>query len=436
MTKDFLLPRLTRAAVCFGLILSFAGCHDVQQSTGPEPSTTQLTQQTDPERQALERLARAVAIALGEQEFRSDVKGRMQKAPFKEHKLELRKFLTKSIAKSMADAAGSSPEAILADLALVRPLELYMPVESQRASWTGGKDLLVVAGIEEDDPIIGFDLRGNRVAVSNDAPPALPTIAIVPAETRFDEPVDSRSSININDQGSRSIGTLRQCGEAGVQCAPSRLALKKPTAIVECGDSCGGGGGGGYGPPGSYMTFSRIVDAKEPWWKGNPEVEVHIHGPVSAANSQYGADLGCSGEHALSERYFDQNGGFWNGSVLIIDQAQDAAINQLSDGYHVIFWEDDSTPCQLKTNENVLLNSIVATLSAAGTAALKQAKWGQWPLVAAAFVASLWEHKDWLAGNDDLIGILVPATSVWADGSNYNLMDGSSINGRVKIVAK
>jgi hypothetical protein len=435
MTKDFLLPRFTRAAVCFGLILSFAGCNDVQQSTGPKPSTTQLTQPTDPERQALERLARAVAIALGEQEFRSDVKGRMQKAPFKEHKLELRKFLTKSIAKSIADAAGSSPEAILADLALVRPLELYMPVESQRASWTGGKDLLVVAGIEEDDPIIGFDLRGNRVAVSNDAPPALPTIAIVPVETRFDEPVDSKNSININDQGGRSIGTLRQCGEDGVQCAPSRLVSKKPSAIVECGDSCGGGGGG-YVTPGYYMTFSRVVDAKEYWWKGEPEIEVHVHGPQSAGNSQYGADLACSGEHALSERYFDQNTGFWNGSVLIVTKAQDAEITQISDGYHIIFWEDDSTPCQLKTNVNSAANTVAAVAAAIGTAALKAAKWGGWPLVGAAFLASVFPSNDWLFGNDDIIGDLVVSSSGWADGSNYTIMDGPTINGRVKLVAK
>jgi hypothetical protein len=419
------------------LILSVAGCQsDLQQSTDPQPSATRLTEQTDPERQALERLAKAVALALGDQEFRGDVKGKMQKAPFKEHKLELRKFLTKSVAKSIASVAGSTPEAILADLALVRPLELYMPVESHRASWTGGNDLLVVAGIEEDEPIIGFDLRGNRVPLSNEVPPAVPTIAIVPVETRFDDPVDSKKSINIEDQGGRAIGTLARCGEDGVQCTPSRLSSKKPVALVECGDSCGGSIPGGGATPGYYMTFSRVVDAKEYWWKGEPEIEVHVHGPQSAGNSQYGADLSCSGEHALSEHYFDQNTGFWNGSVLIVSKALDAQITQISDGYHVIFWEDDSTPCQLKTNLNSAANTVAAVAAAVGAAALKAAKWTGWPLIGAAFLASIFPSNDWLFGNDDIIGDLVVSTSNWADGSNYTIMDGATINGRVKLVMK
>lgn len=430
------LPRFVRAAAWFGLILSFGGCQqDVQQSTGPKPAATRLTQQTDPERQALERLARVVAIALGDQEFRNDVKGKMQKAPFKEHKLELRKFLTKSVAKSIAGSAGTSPEAILADLALVRPLEFYMPVESQRDSWTGGKNLIVVAGIEEDESITGFDLSGNQVAVSNSIPPAVPTIVLVPVETRFDEPLDSKKSININDQGGLSIGTLAVCGGAGVQCAPSRVGSKKPAAIVECGDSCGGGGGG-YVTPGYYMTFSRVVDAKEYWWKGEPEIEVHVHGPTSAGNSQYGADLSCSGEHALSERYFDQNNGFWNGSVLIVTKAQDEQITQISDGYHIIVWEDDSTPCTLKTNVSTLTNTITSVAAAVGVAALKAAKRPGWLLIGGAFLASFWPNNDWLLGNDDIIGDLVPSTSNWADGSNYTIMDGPTINGRVKLVEK
>jgi hypothetical protein len=56
--------------------------------------------------------------------------------------------------------------------------------------------------------------------------------------------------------------------------------------------------------------------------------------------------------------------------------------------------------------------------------------------VAGAFLAGSWQNKDWILGNDDLIGVLVPSTTYWDDGSNYTIMLGSSVNGRVRIDAK
>jgi hypothetical protein len=273
--------------------------------------------------------------------------------------------------------------------------------------------------------------------MSSTVPPSVPTLAIVPQETQFDKPLDAKKSFNVDDRNGSAIGTLASCREIAGPCTRARaIQAMKPSGMVACNEDCGGGGGGGGYAPGFYMTFSRIVDTHEPWWKGSPEVEVHVHAPVSAINSQYGADLSCSGEHALAERYFDQDGGFWSGSVLIVPQTLDNQVSQFSDGYHIIFWEDDSTPCQLKFNVDVVWNSIFATLAAAGTAALKSSKGGSLPLIAAAFLASAFQNKDWLLGNDDIIGVLVPATSYWDDGSNYTLMSGSSVNGRVRIEAK
>ena len=129
-----------------------------------------------------------------------------------------------------------------------------------------------------------------------------------------------------------------------------------------------------------------------------------------------------------------ENGGFWNGSVLIFTKAQDEATAPIADGYHIIFWEDDSTPCQLKTNINSVVNTITSVVGAVGAAALK-GKVG-WGLVAGSFLASVWPNNDWLLGNDDVIGDLVPSTIGWADGSNYTIMLGTTINGRAKIVEK
>ncbi|HUQ19517.1 MAG TPA: hypothetical protein VM099_07875 [Gemmatimonadaceae bacterium] len=428
--------RRDRASTAVLMILVSACSRDVQQIT-EAPRTSVFTQQGDPEREALTRVARGIALALGESEFRKGVMGSMQKALFKEHKLELKKFLTGSNLKTVAAASGRTSDAILADLTLIRPLEFYMPIEAQRAAWTGGGELLVVTGIEEDQPITGFDLRGNEVAMSSTEAPSLPTLAIVPQETDFDKPVDSKKSINVDDQNGGTIGTLVPCDDPTYPCRTiARTSSKKLSPLVACVDDCGGGGGG-YVTPGFYMTFSRIVDAKEPWWKGSPEVEVHVHAPLSAANSQYGADLSCSGEHALAERYFNQDNNFWNGSVLIVDKALDELItSQRSDGYHIIFWEDDSTPCQMKINQEWVRQLLVSTVAAVGTAALKGAKWPAWGLIPAAFFANLLSSNDWLWGNDDMIGTLVPTRMYYQDGSNFQIMDGATLNGRALIQQK
>ena len=200
---------------------------------------------------------------------------------------------------------------------------------------------------------------------SRDAAPGTPTISIVPAETRFDQPLDLAEWTNEDNQNGQAIGTL-----------VSRQLLRR---LVECGDSCGGGGGGGgsYKPPGFYITWSHISDMHEPWTKGNPEIEVHVHGPTDANNSQYGSDLACSGEHALPERSFDQNNPTWNGDVLVWSAQQNADFNALfSQGYHVLFWEDDDTACTIKTDTNVLRGALTGTASLIGGAALKVAAGG------------------------------------------------------------
>jgi hypothetical protein len=403
------------------------------------PHATVATEEATPERQALTRLARAIALALGNDEFRAGVKTALQRAPFKEHKVELRKFLTPPAISAIARTAGISIESLSSDVRLVRPLELYMPVAVHRSFWTGERNLLVVSGLEDDAPAVGFDLQGREVAISNVAPPSIPTLSIVPVETRFDEPLDLTRWQNADDQGGRGIGTYVRCGGDDSPCrAAPGVDGQRPRGMEECGDSCGGGGGS-YATPGLYMTFSRIVDAKEPWWKGDPEVEVHVHGPLSGGDPHYGADLACSGEHALPERYFDQNAGFWNGSVLLWTQAQDAAFaSEFPDGYHVLFWEDDETPCQLKTDTDVLSSAIYGVSAAIGAAALKKGGFGNLslPWVAANFLASLWQNKSWLSGNDDLIGVLVQEFAPYQDGSQYSIYLDNSVNGRAKIVVR
>jgi hypothetical protein len=189
------------------------------------------------------------------------------------------------------------------------------------------------------------------------------------------------------------------------------------------------------------MTFSRIVDMGEPWTKGDPEIEVHVHGPVSGGYSQYGQDLACSGEHALGERIFDQNNAFWNGSVLIFSSDQINAYNaEFPNGHNIIIWEDDDTQCALKFDKDLLSGMLGATVGAVGAAALKAGGWNaiSGGLILAAFLASLYEDASWLKSNDDFLGVLVTASShgdSWSD-ANLTLLKGSAVNGRAKMIMK
>lgn len=314
------------------------------------------------ERQALTFVTRAVALALRDANLRNDIKNSMRGAPFKEHKLELGRYLTPTSLNSVAAASGQTATQLATALQLVRPLEFYMPVATHRSKWTGGNDLLVVSQLDDRSQMVAFNLNGDLVSVSRDAPPSTPTLSIVPMETHFDKPLNMSEWTNEDDLDGKAIGTLIRRSEL------------KPRMIVEeeeCGSGCGGGGSSQT--PGYYMTFSRIVDRGEPWTKGDPEIEIHFHGPTDAGNSQYGADLSCSGEHALPEKTFDQNNAFWNGSVLLFTQSEeDAFAAQFPDGHHVIAWEDDDTACLIKTDQESLSQVLINAAAAAGGAALKR----------------------------------------------------------------
>ncbi|MEJ7759570.1 MAG: hypothetical protein WKF55_08240 [Gemmatimonadaceae bacterium] len=246
-------------------------------------------------------------------------------------------------------------------------------------------------------------------------------------ETRFDKPLDLNEWEDADDLNGRAIGTR------------VRRSVLKPRMVEECGDSCGGGGGSTQ-TPGYYMTFSRIVDRYEPWTKGDPEIELHFHGPTDAGNSQYGADLSCSGEYALPEKTFNQDNAFWNGSVLLFNQSEaDAFAAQFPDGHHVIAWEDDDTACLIKSDKESLSEILITAAGAVGGAALKTGGIpGGLPFAVGIFLATIFQDANWLLSNDDILGVYVPASArgdSWSD-ANYTLERNGQINGRAMIVKR
>lgn len=303
-----------------------------------------------------------------------------------------------------------------------------MPVAAQRETWTGKSGLLVVSQLEESSAIVGFNEAGNEVAFDRKVAPGQPTLSIVPVETRFDQPMDLKKSKNMRDANGEAIGTLE----------PYEL---RQSSLIACGDTCGGGGSGGGTtiPPGLYLEFSRIIDAKEPWFRGDPEIEVHIQGPYMGAAPTYADDLSCSGEHPYdSRKYFDQNGAFWSGRVLLFGEDEVLAFTQkFSDGFHVMFWEDDNIPCTLKLDTNSLTQALQSTAAALGTVAIKVLPKANWLIVAGAFLGTLFSNAgSWLTTNDDFLGsaVDITTTTYYYPENTHVIMDGQTFNGRATIV--
>ena len=422
-------------ALVLALFASLGACSDpISRTVAPlSPDLVASATSASPgeERVALNKITRLIAVSLNSEQARQQLKRDLRAAPFREHKLELSAYLRSrnggTLLTHMAAANNSDEAAVLATLSAIRPLEFYMPVPAHRETWTGKADVLVVSQLEESTPIAAFNEAGGELQLDRKTPPKQPTLSIVPVETRFDQPMDLTRSRNVRDQNGEAIGTLE----------PFEL---RQSSLIACDVACGGGGGGGTSvPPGIYLEFSRIIDAKEPWFRGDPEIEVHIQGPYMGSAPTYAEDLSCSGEHPYdSRKYFDQNGDFWSGQVLLFGEDEVLAFTQkFSDGFHVMFWEDDNQPCTLKLDTNSLTQALQSTASALGTVAIKVLPKANWMIVAAAFLGQLFANAgSWLTTNDDFLGVAVDMASsgYYYPDNTHVIMEGKTLNGRATIV--
>jgi len=419
------------------LLVVVGGCADpVSRTLAPSASSDVAaasgSQGVTEERAALSDIARLIAQSMDNEPARQHLKRDMRAAPFREHKLELGSYLASKDGRALLDrmaALGGGEQRVLGTLAKIRPLELYVPVRAQRETWTGKADVLVLSQLDESEPIVSFDERGETVALDKKVPPAQPVLSIVPVETNFRAPMPAATSRNARDQNGEAIGTLE----------PLRA---KGSNMVACDETCSGGGSVGGTttiPPGLYLEFSRILDMKEPWFRGDPEIEVHIHGPTSTTNPRYGEDRSCSGEHAYDYRkVFDQNDAFWEGRVLLFSPEEiNDYVSKFKDGFHIFFWEDDNDSCILKLDNNSLMSLVNSAASAFSMISIKLIPKASIGLVAGAFLATLFSNAGpWLLTNDDFLGIAVDQAQAGTayPGNTHVIMDGTTLNGRATIV--
>lgn len=392
------------------------------------------------EQTRLAGFARSLALALRDDAARLHLKNDLDGSHFREHKLLATRYLNAeaggALRARLAAAAPGGDIEVDATLNSIRSIELYMPVPEHKIRWTGNRDLIVAAQLRQGAPIAGFRLDGTAVALSADSAPTTPTLVLVSTETDFEHPMTD-AQVQAADAQLRA----RVRSPSAVDRAASTQAAPRVSAMVVPCDGCGGGGDvlPPSSPTGMYMEFSRLVDLGEPWTRGDPEIEVHIHGPTDAANSQFGEDLACAGEYGGAYRAFDQNSGFWSGSVLLYTQAQAEAFNsKFHEGFNVLFWEDDDTACTIKTDKNMLRGALGATRDAFGTVAVALTPANAWYIVAGSFFGALYNSADWLLTNDDYLGAAVEnarAGQAYTDAT-HTILRGTEITGRTRLVWK
>jgi hypothetical protein len=398
-------PRIALMA----LALVLAGCTD---RTGPEPPL-RAPSGPAPEvrvkpaavaRDARERLARHLARALARADLRRELKAALDGSPVREHKLHFQRWLDaadRRMLRAVARADGVSDQAVEADAHGISALEMYLPVPAHRAAWRGDDHLLVATVGADHEAPVAYTLRGERVVLDPERPPATPVLVIVPAETDFDHP--------------------------------------SPGPMVE--SFLGDGGGAPAGPPhGLYMRAAHFVSDFEGWPKGNPEYEIHILGQAGTTDSMQ--SYSCAGERALGYYQFNMDGLDWTGSVLLISDAQIAAFKSKhpNQNFRVFAVEDDDTACEIKVDPNRF-----STLVKGVEAAYPQLTGGKDSTTSS--LVRLWKKANalqkiikaiasFLTTNDELIGNAVEASLTGQSYPGYNWVvkgDANKTNGTLNL---
>ena len=276
------------------------------------------------ERAVMDRLARRVARALDDPQFRTYLKGQLDNSRFVENKLHFQSLLKGSEGRALRHIArltGEAVAAVEADANAAIPLEIYFPVPAHRAAWAGGPEVLVATAREDGETPVAYDVKGRKQLLSAGSPPATPVLAIVPVETEFDG----------------------ETADPFICCAGGPVPPPPPPA------------------PGLYMTYAHFIQDFEGWLKGSPEYEIHILGQSGASDSL--TDYQCAGAQAGGAYTFDQNSLDWSGRVLLFSQTQlnNYRAAHPSQNFRIIALEDDDTGCVIKFDSN-LLKSILATL--------------------------------------------------------------------------
>ena len=205
------MPRSTRL-IALGAATILAGC---SERTGPtadpmhdHPAESRLVVPGTPTalHGARERLARRLAIALGDPTFRAQVKGQLDRSPVREHKLHLQRFLAgadRGPRGSWPDSPGSRKRRWTRMRAGRRRSSSTCRCRSTGAPGRETANILVATAHRDREAPVAFTTAGKRVILDPAKPPSTPVLAVVPVETNFDQQT-SRSQFQGGNTGGSS----------------------------------------------------------------------------------------------------------------------------------------------------------------------------------------------------------------------------------------
>jgi hypothetical protein len=298
-------------------------------------------------------------LALSDPALRSDLQEAIAASSFPEHKIDFQDFIHKStsgplLRRAAANAGWDEPR-LRGLIERLPSLELYIPVEAQRAAWKGDGNLVVLGTALRDHDakrmgktaLTGFDTDGNPVAISMTSAPQQTLISLVPAEQNFAR-----------------------------LAAKGRLAFKQCTPVT-CGDGGGdgsgggsgggGGGGGGGGIDGWYVDYLRMV--YNGWTYdgtpyGHPEFEVWLAkcsgtsissmtctAPLDGASARPCAGEDYSSTDPRDFNYDDPPNGYSDdflvaaGTRQLLDSRYAGVIGGIANTGVIIVMEDDEDRC-------------------------------------------------------------------------------------------
>jgi hypothetical protein len=425
----------TRIGLILGVLFVLVGCQPATDSVVTQSATPVSSVRAGERRfmtpdgraitkeateRALNTIGRAIAMSLRDSSTRAVFAIELESSPFRERKVSLQALLgpRTNILTRVALGSGAGEAALRSALDSMVSVEVYMPIPGQLARWRGTRSVQVAVQLGRRDAIFGYGLDGTVSRLSPVVAPSTPTIVLTESETDF-----TRSPL---------IEAHQQvdCEEYPELCS---------------GGGGSGGGGGQSQPPGLYATYIQLDDLHEPWTRGSPEIEIH----VMAGDSTAGASaISCAGEKQpdlnRGTQRFNMDDHTWTGDVLVLGAAKaDSVI--LARGVDTLntmlsLWEDDDTPCVIKTDVNTFGNflsafgnfsmSSILTLYAIGEGGL-----GNGFVAATVFVALPWNFFRMLDslfgwGNDDPVGVVVDATT-WNSqhGDNVSTTHAIILNG-------